>query len=395
MPTVLPTALPTVLSTMLTTREIIVVCGPGGVGKTTTAAAMGVAAVLDHDARVLVLTVDPARRLATALGLEAIGNTETPVPTNAFENANLKPRGELWFAMLDTKKSWDDLVQRHAPDAATAQAIKANPLYDNITGRFVQSHDYIAMERLYEIHLSGRYDLIIVDTPPSRNAIDFLDAPERMADFFSSRFLRWLIAPYRSKFVSMASRPFMQLADRVLGSDFLQQIADFFVLFQTMYDGFVERATAVDRLLHDRRTDFVVVSTLETAPASEASFFIDALTKRGFSLRAIVANKCLPSSLASADAARLARSLLKPGGVDAIAAALDKATAAEPLLESVLVSAAMNFERLAITATKQRDLLRAFERTGAGVTSVPLQLNDVHDIGQLAQLAQSLNPQHL
>ena len=119
--------------------------------------------------------------------------------------------------MLDTKQSWDDLVRPHAPDAATRDAILANPLYENITGRFVQSHDYIAMERLYEIHASGRYDLIVVDTPPTRNAIDFLEAPERMADFFSSRLLRWLTVPARSRVFTLASKPFYTVADRILG----------------------------------------------------------------------------------------------------------------------------------------------------------------------------------
>ena len=378
------------LGTLLTTREIVVVCGPGGVGKTTTAAAMGVAAALRNDARVLVLTVDPARRLATSLGLQAFGNNETPVPASAFSDAGLHPRGELFFAMLDTKKSWDDLVSRHAPDAITAAAIMANPLYDNITGRFVQSHDYIAMERLYDIHSSGRYDLIIVDTPPSRNAIDFLDAAQRMADFFSSRFLRWLIAPYRSRFVSVASKPFMQLADRVLGSDFLQQIADFFVLFQTMYDGFVERATAVDRLLHDRRTEFVVVSTLETAPASEAAFFIEALRARGFSLGAVIANKTLPVGLQSPDAARLARLWHTPAGRAAAALELDKITSANPLLDSVLEAAALNFERLSVTAAKQHELRRSFGRGDVPVIDLPLQLADVHDVAALAALLATL-----
>ena len=149
--------------------------------------------------KVLVLTVDPARRLANALGLEQFGNVETQVPPELFAAAGVEPRGELWAAMLDTKQSWDELVRRHAPDAATRDAILANPLYQNITGTFVQSHDYIAMERLYEIHASGRYDLIVVDTPPTRNAIDFLEAPERMADFFSSRLLRWLTVPARSR----------------------------------------------------------------------------------------------------------------------------------------------------------------------------------------------------
>src|ERR687894_1513829 len=184
--------LETSLEPLLAAKEIVICCGSGGVGKTTTAAAAAAMAAAHLGGKVLVITVDPARRLANALGLERFGNVETQVPPELFTAAGVEPRGELWAAMLDTKQSWDELVRSHAPDAATRDAILANPLYLNITSRFVHSHDYVAMERLYDIHRSGRYDLIIVDTPPTRNAIDFLEASERMADFFSSRLLRWL-----------------------------------------------------------------------------------------------------------------------------------------------------------------------------------------------------------
>src|SRR5688500_15081048 len=168
---------------LLAAKEVAVFCGSGGVGKTTTAAAVAAMEAIRTDARVLVLTVDPAKRLANALGLEGFGNVETRVPDSAFEEAGVKPRGELWAAMLDTKQSWDNLVMRHAPDKQTAHRILENPLYQNISGKFVQSHEYIAMERLYEIHLEGKYDLVVVDTPPTRNALDFLEAPNRMAEF--------------------------------------------------------------------------------------------------------------------------------------------------------------------------------------------------------------------
>src|SRR5690606_22621700 len=149
--------------------------------------------------KVLVLTVDPAKRLANALGLEAFGNTETRVPAELFADAGVSPRGELWAAMLDTRESWDALARTHAPAEGAREAILASPLVRSAAGNFLQSHDYIALERLCDIHVSGRYALIVVDTPPTRNAIDFLEAPERMADFFSSRLLRWLIAPYQSR----------------------------------------------------------------------------------------------------------------------------------------------------------------------------------------------------
>ena len=202
-------------------------CGSGGVGKTSVAAAAALGATMRLGGKVLVLTIDPARRLATALGLEGLGNRAKRVPPEALKAAGIEPRGELWAAMLDTKQSWDDLVLRHAPDEETAYRILENRLYHNLTARFVQSHDYIAMERLYEIHASGHYDLIIIDTPPTRNAIDFLEAPARMADFFGGRLLRWLTLPYRvggkrgTRVINVASRPFYQMADRILGSKFL------------------------------------------------------------------------------------------------------------------------------------------------------------------------------
>src|SRR5204863_8687456 len=278
------------LEELFAAKEIVIHCGSGGVGKTTTAAAAAAEAAIHLGGKVLVLTVDPARRLANALGLEQFGNIETRVAPEAFAAANVEPRGELWAAMLDSKQSWDDLIKRHAPDAKTRDAILANPLYQNLMGRFVQSHDYIAMERLYDIHSTGNYDLIVVDTPPTRNAIDFLEAPARMADFFSSRFLRWLTMPARSRVVNFASKPFYQVADRLLGSQFLEDIAEFFLLFQSMYEGFSERATAVKRLLRERRTTFVVVATLEEAPLREAESFLDALVGNGFHPGALVLN---------------------------------------------------------------------------------------------------------
>ena len=301
------------LDGLLAAKEIVIACGPGGVGKTTTAAALAAMATCQQGGRVLVLTVDPARRLADALGLSGIGNRERRVEDAVFARAGASVRGELWAAMLDTKESWDALVRRHAPDATTREHILANPLYRNISGRFVQSHDYIAMERLFEIHSEGAYDLIVVDTPPSRNALDFLDAPQRLADFFSSRLLRWLIAPYRSRLVGMASKPFHQVADRILGTQFLADIAEFFILFQSMYDGFVERSAAVTRLLSDRRTTFLVVSTLEAAPVREAEFFAHELVERNLHLGAIVLNKVLPAYFRDGQAIRVAQVFARPG----------------------------------------------------------------------------------
>jgi anion-transporting ArsA/GET3 family ATPase len=374
------------LEQLLAAKEIVIFCGSGGVGKTTTAAAAGAMAVTHLGGKVLVLTVDPARRLANALGLEQFGNVETRVPHELFTAAGVEPRGELWAAMLDTKESWDALVRTHAPDAATRDAILANPLYQNIAGKFVQSHDYIAMERLYEIHASGRYDLIIVDTPPTRNAIDFLEAPERMADFFSSRLLRWLILPYKSRLINAASRPFYSIADRILGSQFLQDIAEFFILFQSMYDGFVERANAVTRTLEDRRTTFAVVSTLETAPVREADFFIEALHDKGFHLGAVVLNKVLPSYFLDGDATRAAQRLDTDAA--AVAEALPAELGSTKQVARVLHEIGASFLNYRVVATREAEQQQELAQVPDIVASIPFFDTDIFDLAGLLMLGE-------
>jgi anion-transporting ArsA/GET3 family ATPase len=376
---------------LLAAKEIVISCGSGGVGKTSTAAAAAAMAAVHHGGKVLVLTVDPARRLANALGLEQFGNVETRVPPDAFADAGVEPRGELWAAMLDTKQSWDDLVRRHAPDRATRDAILANPLYQNVTGKFVQSHDYIAMERLYELHTSGTYDLIVVDTPPTRNAIDFLEAPGRMAEFFSSRLLRWLTAPARSRVLNMASKPFYSVADRILGSQFLEDIAEFFLLFQTMYHGFVERARAVSLTLEDRRTTFVVVSTLEAAPVHEAEFFMRALADRGFHLGALVLNKVLPASLLDRDATRVAQRLSSdPDAIaPAVAPIVDGAGSTEQVAR-VLKEVGESFLNFQVVAAREAEQRAEMSAAPEVVASVPYFDRDIYDLGGLLLMGERL-----
>ena len=381
-------ATPATLEQLLAAKEIVVTCGSGGVGKTTTAAALGAMAAVHLGGKVLVLTVDPARRLASAMGLERFGNVEVQVPAATFAAAGLEPRGELWAAMLDTKQSWDDLVRRHAPDAKARDAILANPLYQNVTGKFVQSHDYIAMERLYELHSSGVYDLIIVDTPPTRNALEFLEAPERMADFFSSRLLRWLLAPYRSRFVNAASRPFYQVADRILGSAFLQDIAEFFILFQSMYDGFVERARAVERVLEDRRTTFVVVTTLESAPAQEAAFFIDALAEKRLHLGGLVLNKVLPSYLLDPPATEAATRLCADPA--AVAASVPAAIGEPAMVERVLKEVGESFLNFQVAANREATQRAELGTAPDVVASVPYFDTDIYDLAGLARVGEQL-----
>jgi len=372
---------PKTVAQLLSAKEIVIACGPGGVGKTTTAAAVAAMAAAEEGGRILVLTVDPARRLADALGLKGIGNDEVRIADEVFTGAGVTPRGELWAAMLDTKQSWDDLIRIHAPDAATREQILANPLYQNISGRFVQSHDYIAMERLYEIHSEGKYDLIVVDTPPTRNALDFLDAPQRLADFFSSRLLRWLIVPYRSRLVNVATKPFYQVADRILGTQFLADISEFFILFQSMHAGFVERADAVTRLLSDRRTTFMVIATLEATPVREAEFFTAELTARRLHLGAVVLNKVLPDYLRSTQTAKLAQAMNDRAEEMAEGLSEDPALAAR-----VLGEVAESFLNYGVVARREAEQQAEMRGAPDILVTVPFFDSDIYDMGGLLRL---------
>jgi anion-transporting ArsA/GET3 family ATPase len=368
------------------------------VGKTSVAAAAALGASVRLGGKTLVLTIDPARRLATALGLDGIGNEAHRVPAELLKTAGHDPRGELWAAMLDTKQSWDDLVLRYAKDKETAYRILENRLYHNLTARFVQSHDYIAMERLFEIHASGEYDLIVIDTPPTRNAVDFLDAPARMADFFGGRLLRWLTLPYRvggkrsARMINMASRPFYQIADRVLGSKFLEDIAEFFLNFQSMYDGFVTRAEAVERLLHDRRTTFAVVTTLEAAPLHEAEHFCAELHDRHFHLGALVLNKTLPDTLLDPAGHSAAERFCDDAGplAEQLAALSNPALADSARTARVLRTVGESFANFSVVAMREAELRAELAGVPDVVVRVPSFAHDISDVDALAEICGAL-----
>ena len=377
------------VESLLSTREVIIACGPGGVGKTTTAASVAAVAAAYVGGNVLVVTVDPAKRLADALGIKGIGNKVKKVPKSVFTDAGVVPRGTLSAAMLDTKESWDALIDQHAPDEETKAKILANPLYQNITGRFIQSHDYIAMERLYDLHASGKWDLIVVDTPPTRNALDFLDAPERMADFFSSRLLRWLITPSRSSLVGLATRPFTQIADKILGTQFLADITEFFLSLESMYGGFVERANAVQQLLGDERTSFLIVSTSETVPLREAEFFADELVKRNLDIGAVVMNKVLPISLSDPAVNDVAQQFIDQR--DVISERLSHLLKTdEERLRRVLATISESFDDFAVVARREALSRDRFERGDAALIPVPFFDHDIHDMAGLLELGHSM-----
>ena len=226
----------------LTGRRMVVCVGPGGVGKTTVAAAIGLGAAVDG-ARVLVCTIDPARRLANALGLSSLGNVESRVPEHKFTEAGLRPKGALFAMMLDVKRTWDDLVTRHAPDAARRERILKNRLYQQMSSALAGSQEYMAMEKLYELATDRDYDVVVLDTPPTAHALDFLDAPDRILDFLGNETARALLAPAAAagkiglRLAQLGGGAIAKTLARFTGPAVLSDLGDFLQSFQGMYEG--------------------------------------------------------------------------------------------------------------------------------------------------------------
>lgn len=278
----------------LADSSVLLIVGPGGVGKTTLAAALACRAAERHGRRVLLVTVDPARRLADALGVAELPSEPVLVPIN-------HEQGRLWALMVDMSASWDGLVSRFSADPAERDALLANPLYRTLTTRFVQSHDYIALDHLCDLADNDRYDLVIVDTPPSNHAIDILDAPGKMIEFFDSRLLRWLTAPYRSRLAYAGAKPFLMVAERLLGRLFLSRIAEFFWLFSRLRPGFVSRAKEISARLDDDDTHYVLATTSDPLALAQAESMLAALDSRGRRPRLVIHNRAAPMMLAAGD----------------------------------------------------------------------------------------------
>jgi anion-transporting ArsA/GET3 family ATPase len=280
-------------------KEIIVCAGAGGVGKTTTAAAIALRAAMEGK-KTAVLTIDPARRLASSLGLKELSSEPTKVSARKFTSANLEPKGSLYALMLDTKSTFDKVIMQYAPTREQADRIIANRFYRNISGTLSGTQEYMAMEKLYELHADGDYDLIVIDTPPTRNALDFLDAPRRMTDFFESRVLRWFLLPYMKagggfmRVANVAASTFLRIVKRIVGAEVLEDTAEFFNNLEGMYEGFKERAREVSRLLKSPITSFVVVTSPAEESVAEATFFASRLEDAGLPFGALVVNRVHP-----------------------------------------------------------------------------------------------------
>src|SRR5467141_4048595 len=284
------------LDQVLARRRVVCCVGPGGVGKTTTAAALALRAAMAGK-RSLVLTIDPARRLANSLGLKALGNRETRIDPAHFAEANLSPRGEMWAMMLDLKRTWDELVRRDARTPQQAEAILNNKIYQMLSTAMAGSLEYMAMEKVYEVYSNGRFDVIVLDTPPTSNALDFLRAPNRILDVLDNNAMRLVLGPVLKagkvglRLLAGPSNLVLRTLARFTGRNFLSDLAAFMVAFEGMYEGFKERASKVKELLASPRTGFVLVSSPNPLTTQEALFFHRALEADGIRAAAVVVNR--------------------------------------------------------------------------------------------------------
>ena len=376
---------------LATERHVVVCCGTGGVGKTTVSASLALAAArAGRDA--LVVTIDPAKRLADTLGLRGIGNVSHEVPRSLWDpTAHAPPEGRLSALMLDTRSTFDALVRKHAADEDQARRILENHFYHNIAGALSGTQEYMAMEKLHEVHAEGGYDLIVVDTPPTRHALDFLDAPARLLRLLDNRIFRFLMLPTRTylRVAGVAVQGFLRTIGKVLGTEAIDDIVAFFRAFEGMEAGFRSRATEVTALLADPGTAFVLVTSPRRDSVQEAEFFAERLRDSAYSVAALVVNRVHPSFDASGGALAVAGLRTRSTDLDALApdADPDVAVAARRL--------ALRYADLADDvdrgARERAQLAHVALRIGAhAVAYVPALTHDVVDFEALARVADHL-----
>jgi anion-transporting ArsA/GET3 family ATPase len=371
------------IAQVLSGRKVICCVGSGGVGKTTTAAALALRAAVDGK-RALVLTIDPARRLANSLGLKELGNEETRISPALFAQAGLVPRGEMWAMMLDLKRTWDELVRRQAKGPEQAQAILGNQLYQTLSTAMAGSLEYMAMEKVYEVYNSGRFDVVVLDTPPTSNALDFLHAADRILDVLDNNAMKIVLGPmlkagrFGFKLLAVPSALALRTLSRFTGSAFLRDLTGFMLAFEGMYEGFKDRAGKVKALLQSPQAAFVLVTGPNPLTIQEALFFHQALRSDGIATAAVVVN-------------RVQRDPRRQGGPDNLAALREALQLAQikdggdPPLSQRLSQTLTDQSTLADLDRREVDRLR---RTLQAVPlfTVPRLRKDVHDLAGLWQI---------
>ena len=358
---------------LLEGKRVLICAGSGGVGKTTTSAAIA-AGMAARGKKVAVLTIDPAKRLADSLGLPELGNTERQVDPALFTEAGVDPGdGELWAMMLDPKATFDEVVRKHAADEETRDRILSNRIYQQLSNALAGSQEYMAMEKMFEIWAEDRYDLLVLDTPPSRNALDFLEAPKRLTQFIEGRALQVFMAPtgFAAKVAGRGTSVVFSVLKRITGVDLLQDLAEFFQAFSGMVGGFRERARRVNELLADPQSTFLVVCGPQGEPIDEAVYFHRKLVEAKLPFGGVIVNKVHPLLAVDADAEGLRRELAGKLGDDDLAGRVAESLADHQVLAERDSENIGRLER----EMKARRLIR-----------VPYLDEDVHDLAGLERI---------
>ena len=358
---------------LLDGKEVCICAGSGGVGKTTTSAAIALG-MASRGLKVCVLTIDPAKRLADSLGLEELGNDASRVDPALLEAQGLQVEGELWAMMLDAKATFDELVATHAPDEESRERVLRNRIYQQISTALAGSQEYMAMEKLFELHSEGRFDLLVLDTPPARNALDFLDAPRRLMQFIEGRSMRVFMKPtgVAARVAGRGAGVALSVLRRIVGFDLLADLSEFFTAMSGMVDGFRERARRVDELLAAPRTTFLVVCGPSGEPVDEAVYFHRKLVEAKLPFGGVIVNKVhtLPGYAG--------------GDGEDLRGALRSALSDDDLADRVAGNYA-DYLSLAERDARNIDHLAAELRTRS-VIRVPYLDEDVHDLAGLADL---------
>ncbi len=376
-------------SELVSGKSVIVCCGSGGTGKTTISAAIGLAGA-EQGRKACVVTIDPARRLADALGLDDLDNTPCRIDGDWS--------GELSAVMLDAKSTFDDLIARYAESPEQAERILQNRLYRNLTSALSGTQEYMAMEKLYELHSEGGFDLVVVDTPPTRHALDFVDAPRRLYNFLENRVFRLVLMPTRAylKAMTFAANALLRTISRVAGSEIVEDAIAFFRAFEGMEEGFRERARRVEALLADPGTAFVLVAAPREDSIDEARFFAQRLAESSIPVSALAVNRLFPNFAPDQPPA----STDQPPAGSGQPPAADVAAAApghgrppwadeDPRAYGELVGNLQDF--LAVARREERYVEELAEEVApAPVVRIPFLSEDVHDLVGLHIVARHL-----
>jgi anion-transporting ArsA/GET3 family ATPase len=381
---------------ILDRKEIVVCVGCGGVGKTTVAAALALAAAR-RGRKVLVLTIDPARRLADALGVEDLGNHPQQLPREDLSALGVPEQGSLSAVMLDMKHTFDDMVERFTDTAEARDRIFENPLYQHATETLAGSIEYSAMEKVFELYESGDFDLILVDTPPSQHALDFLEAPQRLIEFLDSRLVQMLIHPafvagrFGFRLFHRGTQWVLQVLERVSGIGFLEDFSEFLLAFEGMAEGFRERARRVRTLLLGPSSTFLLVATSGSESVRQSTQFLDRLESYGVPLAGVIVNRVRlwPSGELPAEGGEVGDADLQ-----ALAAAL-RASEGESYPSQIAAKAAVDAatgyaEMVRGDAHSTRPLRERTERQDRFWGCIPEFEADVHDLGGLARVADQI-----